>query len=77
MFRELIYLLGALLGTVRELLGLVLDLLVQAVEDRQDGPLDALLRLDVRVDEGLGVGAHVLEEAGDSAQALIRNGCPL
>lgn len=69
---ELLDFLGRLLRTVGKLLGLVLDLLVQSLEDGDDGALDALLGLGVGVDHGLGVGAHVLEEAGDAAEALVK-----
>lgn len=64
----LLDLLGTLLGAVRQLLGLVLDLLVQALKHRQDGALEVLLSLEVSVDQGLGVGAHVVEEAVHAAE---------
>lgn len=69
---QLLHLLGARVGARVELLGLVLDLLVQALEDGEHGALDALLRLEVGVDHGLRVGAQVLEEAGDAAQRLVK-----
>jgi hypothetical protein len=68
---SLIDLLSSLLGAVGELLGLMLDLLVQTFEDGKDGALYALFGLDVGVDEGLGVGSHILEEASNTAQALV------
>ena len=68
---RLLDLLGALLGAVGQLLGLVLDLLVQALNDRQGRALDGFLRLEIGVDQRLGVDAHVLEEAGDAAEALV------
>jgi hypothetical protein len=67
----LLNLLGSLFSTMSKFLGLVLDLLVQALKDGKDGALDALLGLDVGVDKGLGVGAHVLEEASNAAEALV------
>lgn len=66
-----INLLGALLCPVCELLGLILDFLMQALDNWEDGTFDALLRLGIRVDQGLGIGAHVLEEAGHAPQRLI------
>lgn len=69
---QLLDLLGARVGARVELLGLVLNLLVQALEDGQHGALEALLRLEVGVDHGLRVGAHVLEEARQAAQALVK-----
>lgn len=68
---HLVDLLSAALSSTLQLLGLVLDLLVQALKNGHDGPLEALLGLDVGVDHRLGVGAHVLEEAGDTAEALV------
>lgn len=69
---QLVNLLGARVGARVELLGLVLDFLVQALEDGQDGALEALFGLDVGVDHGLGVGAHVFKEAGNAAEALVK-----
>ena len=55
-----------------QLLGLVLDLFVQALQYRQDGALNALLGLGIGVDEGLGIRAHVLEKSGNATEALIK-----
>lgn len=49
----------------------MLDLLVEAVEDGEDGAFEGLFGLDVGVDEALGVDADVLEEAGDAAEGLV------
>jgi hypothetical protein len=68
---SLLDLLGSLLGTVGELLSLVLNFLVQTLEDGKDGALDALLGFDIGIDKGLGVGAHVLEETSNTAKALV------
>ena len=68
---SLLNLLGSLLGTVGEFLGLVLNLLVQTLEDGQDGALDALFGLYIGIDKGLSVGAHVLEETSNTAKALV------
>lgn len=68
---SLVNFLCALLGAMGELLGLVLDLLMQAFENGEDRALDALFGFDVGVDEGLRVGAHVLEESGNAAQTLV------
>ena len=62
---------GAFLRAPRELLTLVFDLLMKPLDDGEDGPLDALLRLQVGVDQRLRVDAHVLEEAGDATEALV------
>jgi hypothetical protein len=67
----LLNLLRALLRAARELLGLVLDLLVKTLEDREDRALDGLFGLDVGVDNSLGVNANVFEEAGDTAKGLV------
>lgn len=58
------------LGCARaQLLGLVLDLLVQALEGREDAVLDVLFAVEVHVDNALGVVAHVLKQPGNSASA--------
>jgi hypothetical protein len=44
---------------------------MQAFENGEDRALDALFGFDVGVDEGLRVGAHVLEESGNAAQTLV------
>ena len=67
----LLDLLGSLLSTMSELLGLVLDLFMQSLEDGDNGALDALLGFGVGVDQGLSVGSHVLEKASDTAEALV------
>lgn len=59
-------LLGTLRGATGELLRLVLDLLMQALEDRKHIPLESLFGLEVRVDDCLCVVAQVLEETGNT-----------
>lgn len=68
---DLLDLLCALAGAVLDLLDLGLDLLVQSLEDGEDGSLEGLLGLGVGVDHGLCVDSHVLEEAGNTTQALV------
>ena len=81
-------LLRTLTGTTGELLRLVLDFLVQAIEDRENGTLEVLFGFDMRVDHALcnvrkglpslrrpaylGVLSHVLEKACNSTQVLVK-----
>ncbi|KAI6753247.1 hypothetical protein HG531_005416 [Fusarium graminearum] len=63
--------LNLLLSGVTGLLYLLGSLFSTALEDGEDGAFDALFGLDVGVDKGLGVGAHVLKEASHAAEALV------
>ena len=56
-------------GAGAELLGLVLDLLVQALEGGEDAFLEVVFALQVHVHHALGVVAKVLEQTSHTAGA--------
>ena len=64
--------LGTFHRTPRELFGLVLDLSVEAFQDREDGSLDVFLSLEMRVGDALRIGPDILEKASNSTQALVK-----
>lgn len=57
--------------TFRQLLGLVLDLSMQTLEDGQDRALEIFLGFEMRICDTLSIGANILEQPCNTTQVLI------